>query len=67
MDLVIRPDREKIRNFKQMTFHPSVGATSWQVVAEEQVCVSVAIFTVSVEARLHFPTHARQGPGHSNK
>lgn len=39
MDLVIRQNREKIRNFKQITFHHLVGATFKQVVVEDQVCV----------------------------
>ena len=46
MDLVTRPNRRKIRNFKQIISRHLVGATFKQVVAEAQVRVQTVVFTL---------------------
>lgn len=54
MDLVTRPNRRKIRNFKQIISRHLVGATFKQVVAEAQVRVQTVVFTLSLGVRLGF-------------
>ena len=56
MDLVIRQNREKIRNFKQIAFHHLIGATFKQVVVEDQVCVFFAGVVLCDMWDLHSPT-----------
>lgn len=68
MDLVVRPNREKARNFRQMTFHPSVRATARRAAAEEEVSVLNAVFAGPEEARLpaSLPDSLLEGPGDRN-